>query len=155
MEDEYLDRYTQLCLQSERLRQRLSVRQSQSRTFFLEGCRSSMVEPMQAYSFPVTQNLPAVHALPQTWVFSESEQVDEADLYETNRQIKRLLTELLNCNSVRSDKLARAWVQARLMDIEHELTRQRRRRSSAIQKALQAISSMNGVSRVPPCRSSI
>lgn len=52
-------------------------------------------------------------------------------LYEINQQIKTTLTELLNCDSVKHDKAFRAWVQSKLMDAEHELKKQRRRRSSA------------------------
>ncbi|KAF2268602.1 hypothetical protein CC78DRAFT_378858 [Lojkania enalia] len=49
---------------------------------------------------------------------------------EINQQIKATLTELLNTESVRADEKYRAWIQERLMDAEHQIRRQRRRRSS-------------------------
>jgi hypothetical protein len=92
--------------------------------------------------------------VPDAWKNAESEQVDEAYLFEINHQIKCLLTDLLNCESVKSDKLYRAWVQARLMDAEHELKRQRRRRSSAAQETLRAINVSNGLAADVVCRAS-
>jgi len=60
---------------------------------------------------------------------------DENKLKDVNLQIKSTLTELLNCESVRSDRRYRMWVQSRLMDAERELKGERmrsceRRRSS-------------------------
>lgn len=55
---------------------------------------------------------------------------DTQHLYEINNQIKATLTELLNSESVRNDDKARVWVQARLMEAEHELKKERRRKSS-------------------------
>jgi len=46
---------------------------------------------------------------------------DEMKLKDVNLQIKSTLTELLNCESVRSDSRYRTWVQTRLMDAEREL----------------------------------
>tara|TARA_R110002060_G_scaffold55397_3_gene65907 strand:- start:824 stop:1120 length:297 start_codon:yes stop_codon:yes gene_type:complete len=46
---------------------------------------------------------------------------DENKLKDVNLQIKSTLTELLNCESVRSDRKYRMWVQSRLMDAEKEL----------------------------------
>lgn len=51
-------------------------------------------------------------------------------LAELNQQIIATLTELLNTESVRSDDESRAWIQERLMEAEHQIRRQRRRRSS-------------------------
>lgn len=50
---------------------------------------------------------------------------DEAKLKMVNQQIKSTLTELLNCESVKSDRRYRMWVQTRLMDAERELKRER------------------------------
>jgi hypothetical protein len=55
---------------------------------------------------------------------------DEAKLCDVNEGIKRTLTELLNCEAVRSDRAFRTWVQCRLMDTERELRSGRRRRSA-------------------------
>lgn len=46
---------------------------------------------------------------------------DEMKLKDVNLQIKGTLTDLLNCESVRSDDRYRTWVQTRLMDAEKEL----------------------------------
>lgn len=50
---------------------------------------------------------------------------DENKLKDVNLQIKSTLTELLNCESVRSDRKYRMWVQTRLMDAEQELKNSR------------------------------
>ncbi|TFB06567.1 hypothetical protein CCMA1212_001291 [Trichoderma ghanense] len=55
---------------------------------------------------------------------------EEQRLSDVNESIKRALTELLNCDAVRSDKTTRMWAQARLMETEQELRSGRRRRSS-------------------------
>ncbi|TVY82169.1 hypothetical protein LSUE1_G004297 [Lachnellula suecica] len=52
---------------------------------------------------------------------------DETKLKDVNQQIKSTLTTLLNCESVRSDKQYRNWVQTRLMDTEKELKNSRSR----------------------------
>jgi hypothetical protein len=54
---------------------------------------------------------------------------DEQKLCDVNESLKRALTELLNCDAVRSDRTMRVWVQTRLMDTERELRTGRRRRS--------------------------
>ncbi|TPX06709.1 uncharacterized protein E0L32_002205 [Thyridium curvatum] len=46
---------------------------------------------------------------------------EEARLFDVNEGIKRTLTELLNCETVRNDRCFRMWVQCRLMDTEKEL----------------------------------
>jgi len=56
--------------------------------------------------------------------------VEEAKLCDVNEGIKRTLTELLNCETVRGDRAFRTWVQCRLMDTERELRSGRRRRSA-------------------------
>jgi hypothetical protein len=55
---------------------------------------------------------------------------EEARLCDINEGIKRVLTELLNCDTVRHDRAFRTWVQCRLMDTEKELRTGRRRRSA-------------------------
>lgn len=56
--------------------------------------------------------------------------VEERRLFDVDEGIKRALTELLNCDSVRGDRSMRTWVQSRLMETEKELRSCRRRRSS-------------------------
>lgn len=55
---------------------------------------------------------------------------EEQRLFDVNESIKRALTELLNCDAVRSDMTTRMWAQTRLMETEKELRSGRRRRSS-------------------------
>lgn len=55
---------------------------------------------------------------------------EEARLFTINEGIKRSLTELLNCETVRSDQAFRQWIMGRLMEVEKELRVGRRRRSS-------------------------
>ncbi len=55
---------------------------------------------------------------------------EERRLFMVDESIKRALTELLNCDYVRSDRSMRLWVQSRLMETEKELRSGRRRRSS-------------------------
>ncbi|KAI2775976.1 hypothetical protein F4815DRAFT_486232 [Daldinia loculata] len=54
---------------------------------------------------------------------------EEQKLFDVNEGLKRALTELLNCETVRKDQEMRTWVQTRLMDTERELRSGRRRRS--------------------------
>lgn len=55
--------------------------------------------------------------------------VEEAKLFNINEGIKRSLTELLNCETVRSDQSVRQWIMARLLEVEKDLRVGRRRRS--------------------------
>ncbi|KAL8366486.1 hypothetical protein RB595_004995 [Gaeumannomyces hyphopodioides] len=55
---------------------------------------------------------------------------EEARLFDVNEGIKRALTELLNCETVRADRALRTWVQGRLLETERELRTGRRRRSA-------------------------
>ncbi|KAI0473305.1 hypothetical protein GGR56DRAFT_667447 [Xylariaceae sp. FL0804] len=60
----------------------------------------------------------------------------EQKLFDVNESIKRALTELLNCDTVRRDSAMRTWVQSRLMETQQELRRGRRRRSNGSPAAL-------------------
>lgn len=57
---------------------------------------------------------------------------EEARLFAINEGIKRSLTELLNCETTRSDQVFRQWIMARLMEVEKELRVGRRRRSCPV-----------------------
>ncbi|KAH8785790.1 hypothetical protein F5883DRAFT_536076 [Diaporthe sp. PMI_573] len=57
---------------------------------------------------------------------------EEARLVSVNEGIKRALTELLNCETVRSDQAFRSFCMTRLMETEQELRGGRRRRSCPI-----------------------
>ncbi|KAK8236733.1 hypothetical protein HDK77DRAFT_484096 [Phyllosticta capitalensis] len=63
----------------------------------------------------------------------------DSALYDVNKQVKAVLTELLNTDNVRRDERFRAFVQGRLMDTELEMRRQRRRRSSVDREVLDSI----------------
>lgn len=54
---------------------------------------------------------------------------EEARLFTINEGIKRSLTELLNCETVRGDQALRQWIMTRLLEVEKELRSGRRRRS--------------------------
>lgn len=55
---------------------------------------------------------------------------EEQRLVDVNESIKRALTELLNCDMIRTDMPMRMWAQSRLMETEKELRSCRRRRGS-------------------------
>ncbi|KAK4104390.1 hypothetical protein N658DRAFT_513300 [Parathielavia hyrcaniae] len=67
---------------------------------------------------------------PDSAVMGDEVAAEEAKLCGVNEGIKRALTELLNCETVRTDRSFRTWVQCRLMDTERELRSGRRRRSA-------------------------
>jgi hypothetical protein len=56
---------------------------------------------------------------------------EEQRLCDVNEGIKRALTEMLNCETVRNDMNMRMWVQTRLMETEKELRTGRRRKGSS------------------------
>ncbi|KAF2088491.1 hypothetical protein K490DRAFT_64541 [Saccharata proteae CBS 121410] len=64
---------------------------------------------------------------------------EDNKLYGLNKQIKAVLTELLNTTGVKQDDKFRGWVQERLMETEMEMRRQRRRRSSVERELLESI----------------
>lgn len=58
---------------------------------------------------------------------------EETKLFSINEGIKRSLTELLNCETVRCDQALRQWIMGRLLEVEQELRVGRRRRSCPIE----------------------
>lgn len=64
---------------------------------------------------------------------------EEKKLFDVNECIKRMLTELLNCEYARTDLDFRMWVQCRLMETERELRLERRRRRSAFGTAVEVL----------------
>lgn len=64
---------------------------------------------------------------------------EDSKLYDVNKQVKAVLTELLNTDGVKHDERFRMWVQGRLMETEMEMRRQRRRRSSVDREVLESI----------------
>lgn len=70
----------------------------------------------------------------------------ERKLYHVNQQIKTTLTELLNCESVKRDRLYRAWVQTRLMEAERELKQGRRQGFTTIGFGERYVGDVKGIS---------
>ena len=64
---------------------------------------------------------------------------EEKKLFDVNECIKRMLTDLLNCEYARTHLDFRMWVQSRLMETERELRLERRRRSSAFGTAMEVL----------------
>jgi len=54
------------------------------------------------------------------------DEADEHKLDDLTRRIKSTLTDLLNCENVKHDSRMRLWVQARLMDAQHEMNDHKR-----------------------------
>jgi len=120
--------YYKLSQQSELLRRRLSLPDYYETSSPTSQTSHSAYAIHPSYT-ATTPTFPCIDQ--QSWPPPESsEPPAERTLYELNHQIKTTLTELLNCDFVKHDKLFRAWVQGRLMDAEHELKRQRRWRNS-------------------------
>lgn len=140
MQDQFICRYRRLSEQSESIQQRLnsisSVHSDDSTAPIDNAPFTSSAKQTfsQSYPYQTTSSYP----MASTWSQSHSaassnhsvDMASQASLYEINQQIKLTLTELLNCDGVKHDKMFRAWVQTRLMEAEHQLKRQRRRRSS-------------------------
>ncbi|KJX96247.1 hypothetical protein TI39_contig687g00001 [Zymoseptoria brevis] len=82
------------------------------------------------YTILQTQHSPSHTRNPSTSSTSSSHSND-ADLMDLTHALKSTLTDLLNCEAVKADAEWRSWCQARLMDAELELKRQRRRRVSS------------------------
>lgn len=159
-QDVIVNRYMRLNHESDRLRQRLSLALS-LHTSLPFSSRKSSTSPSSGsasrgesshYSWRSTSQSPVMsprterhdgflnEACPtpplpgsqQSHVSrTRADSADETALFEVNQQIKATLTELLNCQDVKSDQDFRSWVQERLMEAEQEIRRQRRRKSSA------------------------
>jgi hypothetical protein len=147
VQDEFIQRYRRLSEQLDSIRQRLnsisSVQsyESSSPMDTFPSTPSPKQSFSQSYHYQTASSYPMAPTWPQSHSMATSnpsdvEVTDEASLYEINQQIKTTLTELLNCDSVKHDKMFRAWVQTKLMDAEHQLKRQRKRRSSASQETM-------------------
>ncbi|GME27290.1 hypothetical protein BKCO1_8000232 [Neofusicoccum parvum] len=98
--------------------------------------------PSSAASSSPTPDMPGVvhstHA-PHHGIRTGQPVPEDSQLYDVNKQVKAVLTELLNTDGVKHDERFRTWVQARLMETEMEMRRQRRRRSSVDKEVLESI----------------
>ncbi|KAF2670961.1 hypothetical protein BT63DRAFT_453332 [Microthyrium microscopicum] len=122
--DAVYEKYLHLSQQSLRLKFSLSHKASSSDSPLSRqtSTRSNSHSPTLS---PIDEATPALYGASLLSVAD-----DLSALMEVNQQIKATLTELLNCPSVKLDRGYRAWVQERLMEAEHEIRQQRRRRSS-------------------------
>lgn len=140
-----MQKYMLLSSQQEVLRRRLSLHVPSSAPMTLSSpelqCLSSPSDSRSSFSstwsagtdytsiYPsATEPIPAQPGVAHRHSVADTE--DAHRLSEINQQVKATLTELLNTESCRSDEKYRQWVQSRLMNAEHQIRQQRRRRSS-------------------------
>lgn len=139
-----LENYLVLQSQQDQLRRRLSINTTASST----ACSPQSTSPTTQspshsnFSSPTTSfygatSLPLAPTAPASAYVQVGPEVRQ--LRDVSQQIKLTLTDLLNCERGRTDDAFRAWIQARLLDAEHELKRQRRRHSSGDKLAADSI----------------
>lgn len=145
--DPTFQKYMLLASQKEALRRRLSLQvpSSSPMTASSPELQSLASSPTSSRSWAAEQYGSSISPIPTYPGVAHREGVDDGRtdeskaLCEINQQIKATLTELLNTESVRSDDRYRAWIQEKLMDAEHQIRRQRRRRSSMDREIAQSI----------------
>lgn len=87
--------------------------------------------PKYASPYPTaTDPLPTRSSMSPRGSIDDMHTAETAKLSELNHQIIATLTELLNTESVRSDEKHHRWIQDRLMELEQQVRRDRRRHSS-------------------------
>ncbi|KAI4722907.1 hypothetical protein E4T48_00775 [Aureobasidium sp. EXF-10727] len=91
---------------------------------------SSMSSRRGSLSPPTSPNRTSITSIPEEPSAPAPLSGDEAKLADISSRIKTTLTDLLNCDAVKTDPRMRSWVATRLMDVEHELKEQKRRRHS-------------------------
>lgn len=155
MQDQFISRYRRLSEQSESIQQRLnsiSSAHSHELTSSMDSPSSTPSSPKQTSSQSSSFQTTSSYPMASTWSPSHStatisqsaDTAGRASLFEINQQIKSTLTELLNCDGVKHDRIFRAWVQTRLMEAEHQLKKQRRRRSSISPEAMKTFEHSSG-----------
>ncbi|KAI4741406.1 hypothetical protein E4T50_08191 [Aureobasidium sp. EXF-12298] len=92
---------------------------------------SSMGSRRGSLSPPTSPNRTSIAPIPEEPSAPPPLSMDEAKLADISSRIKTTLTDLLNCDAVKNDNRMRSWVATRLMDVEHELKEQKRRRHSS------------------------
>jgi hypothetical protein len=149
------EQHEELCSHLDQIRPRLSSTSSSSISTITSPASSptrSMSPspaPARRHHSRSSERKPKSHARCSGWVDAQRRRgsealdtiVDEDTVYEisaeeqrlcdVNEGIKRALTELLNCDTVRTDLNMRMWVQTRLMEAEKELRTGRRRKGSS------------------------
>ncbi|KAF2195351.1 hypothetical protein K469DRAFT_681675 [Zopfia rhizophila CBS 207.26] len=155
-QDDTMQKYILLSSQQEVLRRRLSLQLpsvspmtasspefqplSSSPTFPRPVYASSWsAEPDYSTHSISTYLIPTQPGMGHRHTIDDPHTGDAHKLYEINQQIKATLTDLLNTESVRSDEKYRAWIQDRLMDAEHQMRKQRRRKSSVDREIAESI----------------
>lgn len=83
---------------------------------------------------PATDPVPTRASIAPRGSIDDIHAEEAGNLFEINHQIVATLTELLNTESVRADDKHRAWIQERLMEVEHQIRRDRRRQSSNVER---------------------
>ncbi|KAI5211697.1 hypothetical protein E4T42_07508 [Aureobasidium subglaciale] len=89
------------------------------------GSRRSSLSP------PTSPNRTSITSIPEEPSAPPPLTIDEVKLADISSRIKNTLTDLINCDAVKNDPRMRSWVATRLMDVEHELKEQKRRRHSS------------------------
>ncbi|KAH0335787.1 hypothetical protein KCU81_g8876, partial [Aureobasidium melanogenum] len=105
-----------------------------SRSASLSSRRGSLSPPTSPHRMSIT-------SIPEEPSGPPPLSVDEAKLADISSRIKTTLTDLLNCDAVKNDPRMRSWVATRLMDVEHELKEQKRRRHSSHAEDAEVIAS--------------
>jgi len=136
--DELFARYYQLQQECDQLKHRLSMSSFLSPTSPIYQPPTLRKQTSSGYSTcspssPIGSSVfPHLYSIPPALDnYHSSSPTDQEALVDINCQIKATLTALLNCESVKSDTRVRSWIQERLMEAEHAMRRQRRRKSSA------------------------
>jgi len=111
-------------------------------SLFSESGSSSPESPWSANCDHSTTNPIPTHPGATHSLDAQAHIEETRKLCEVNQQIKATLTEMLNTDSVRSDAHFRAWVQERLMDVEQQIRKERRRHSSTDRDAAASAASI-------------
>jgi hypothetical protein len=75
----------------------------------------------------------------RSWSGDDTDDTDERALCDIDGRIKGALTELLNSDGVRGDEKARGWVMERLLEVEREMRRLRKRRSCDGRRSMEVV----------------
>ncbi|KAI8938980.1 hypothetical protein NX059_004824 [Plenodomus lindquistii] len=135
--NESMQKYMLLSAQKEALQRRMALEIPFAAPMAAESPEFQSLSSSPTWSPKYTSPYPAAtDPVPSRCSMSPRGSVDDmhtseaAKLAELNHQIIATLTELLNTESVRSDEKHHRWIQDRLMELEHQIRRDRRRHSS-------------------------
>ncbi|KAF2848190.1 hypothetical protein T440DRAFT_556770 [Plenodomus tracheiphilus IPT5] len=135
--NESMQKYMLLSAQKEALQRRMALEipfaapMAAESPEFQSLSSSPTWSPKYASPYPtVTDPVPTRSSMSPRGSIDDMHTTETAKLSELNHQIVATLTELLNTESVRSDEKHHRWIQERLMELEHQIRRDRRRHSS-------------------------